>query len=104
MNAVAESYQAKKREQKQDLTSSSLTQLNSQLEAQRARLSEMTARLAKMRKEDPTIVDNENDRTIGAEDPRKAVVASKEEEFSKSSTPALDHHQPAAADRDAQGR
>ncbi len=86
VNAVAESYQAKKREQKQDLTSSSLTQLNSQLESQRARVSEMTAKLAKMRKEDPTIVDNDNDRTIGAEDPRKQIVASKEEEFSKSST------------------
>ena len=86
VNAVADSYQAKKREQKQDLTSSSLFQLNSQLEAQRAKVSELTAKLAKMRKDDPTIVDNENDRTIGVEDPRKQVVASKEEEFSKSTT------------------
>ena len=86
VNAVAESYQTKKREQKQDLTSSSLFQLNSQLEAQRVKVSELTAKLAKMRRDDPTIVDNENDRTIGIEDPRKQVVASKEEEFSKSNT------------------
>ena len=86
VNAVAESYQTKKREQKQELTSSSLFQLNSQLEAQRTKVSELTAKLAKMRKDDPTIVDNENDRTIGVEDPRKQVVASKEEEFSKSTT------------------
>lgn len=86
VNAVAESYQTKKREQKQDLTSSSLFQLNSQLETQRTKVSELTAKLAKMRKDDPTIVDNENDRTIGVEDPRKQVVASKEEEFSKSNT------------------
>ncbi len=86
VNAVADSYQAKKREQKQDLTSSSLFQLNSQLEAQRTKVSELTAKLAKMRKDDPSIVDNENDRTIGVEDPRKQVVASKEEEFSKSTT------------------
>lgn len=86
VNAVAESYQTKKREQKQELTSSSLFQLNSQLEAQRTKVSELTAKLAKMRKDDPTIVDNENDRTIGVEDPRKQVIASKEEEFSKSTT------------------
>src|SRR5262249_55947286 len=39
-----------------------------------------------MRRDDPTIVDNDNDRTIGAEDPRKQIVASKEEEYSKSNT------------------
>ncbi len=86
VNAVADSYQAKKREAKQDLTSSSLTQLQSQLEAQRAKVGELTARLADMRRKDPTIQDNESDRNLGGEDPRKAAVASKEEELNKSNT------------------
>ncbi len=86
VNAVAESYQTKKREQKQDLTSSSLQQLQTQIEVQNVKVREMTGRLAKMRQDDPTIVDNDSDRAMGAEDPRRQIVASKEEELGKSNT------------------
>ncbi|MBS0659879.1 MAG: polysaccharide biosynthesis tyrosine autokinase [Verrucomicrobia bacterium] len=86
VNAVAESYQAKKREQKQDVTSSSLTQLQGQVESQKQKVNELQTRLAKMREADPTIIDNDNDRSIGVEDPRRQVVASKEEELGKSNT------------------
>ena len=86
VNVIAESYQQKKRELRQDMTRSSLTELNSQLESQRNRVTEMTVRMQKMREADPTIIDNENDRAVGQDDPRRGVIASKEEELGKSNT------------------